>query len=242
MIQIDESSENALQKKASASGISVETLRKVYRRGVAAWNSGHRPGTTPHQWGMARVNSYVTKGKGTYHGADKDLREEDSLDEDYREREAYHKGVSDSTKKARVAHWKKKDELSDRDPEAYEPAPGDKTAKTKESKHTKKYREMYGESNDGITFSQLIQKLLEYEIVRGRDGHYYNDEGERYETTPNRLKRYARNTAPPSYENIPHAVHINGKKWKTFGSESHANNVARKLSLQGKNVTVHREG
>lgn len=26
---------------------------------------------------MARVNSYITKGKGTYHGADKDLREEE---------------------------------------------------------------------------------------------------------------------------------------------------------------------
>lgn len=35
----------------------------------------------------------------------------------------------------------------------------------------------------------------------------------------------------------PHSVHINGKKWKTFGSQSHATNVARKI--QG--ATVHRE-
>ena len=41
---------------------------------MAAWKTGHRPGTTPHQWAFARVNSYVSKGKGTYHGADKDLR------------------------------------------------------------------------------------------------------------------------------------------------------------------------
>ena len=54
--------------------MSVGTLRKVYNRGMAAWKSGHRPGTTPQQWGMARVNSFITKGKGTYHGADKDLR------------------------------------------------------------------------------------------------------------------------------------------------------------------------
>jgi len=74
---IDESSDAGLAAKAKKSGISIETLRKVYRRGVAAWNSGHRPGTTPQQWGMARVNSYITKGKGTYHGADKDLREEE---------------------------------------------------------------------------------------------------------------------------------------------------------------------
>jgi hypothetical protein len=29
---------------------------------------------------MARVNSYITKGKGTYHGADKDLREEEIVE------------------------------------------------------------------------------------------------------------------------------------------------------------------
>lgn len=66
----------AVRKKAQKSGMSYSTLMKVYKRGVAAWNSGHRPGTTPQQWGLARVNSYVTKGKGTYHGADKDLRED----------------------------------------------------------------------------------------------------------------------------------------------------------------------
>ena len=36
---------------------------------------------------------------------------------------------------------------------------------------------------------------------------------------------------------VPHAVHINGKKWKTFGSHSHASNVAKKI----KGATVHKE-
>lgn len=71
---LDENVTAALKKKAAKSGMSVGTLRKVFNRGVAAWRTGHRPGTTPTQWGLARVNSYVTKGKGTYHGADKDLR------------------------------------------------------------------------------------------------------------------------------------------------------------------------
>lgn len=70
-----EKADSSLAAKAEKSGISVGTLRKVYNRGVAAWNSGHRPGTTPQQWGHARVNSYINKGK-TYHTADKDLREE----------------------------------------------------------------------------------------------------------------------------------------------------------------------
>ena len=62
-----------LAKKSAKSGISLGTLKKVYNRGMAAWRTGHRPGTTPQQWGMARVNSYIGKGKGTYYGADSDL-------------------------------------------------------------------------------------------------------------------------------------------------------------------------
>ena len=40
---------------------------------MAAWKTSHRPGTTPQQWAFARVNSFVTKSKGTWGGADKDL-------------------------------------------------------------------------------------------------------------------------------------------------------------------------
>jgi len=73
---IDEEASSGLAKKAQESGISIGILRKVYNRGMAAWRTGHRPGTTPQQWAMARVNSYITKGK-TYHTTDSDLREEE---------------------------------------------------------------------------------------------------------------------------------------------------------------------
>ena len=65
----------SLAGKARKFGVPLGTLKKVYKRGVAAWNSGHRPGTTPQQWGHARINSYLRKGK-TYHTADKDLHED----------------------------------------------------------------------------------------------------------------------------------------------------------------------
>jgi hypothetical protein len=161
---------------------------------------------------MARVNSYIGKGKGTYHGADKDLREEDlqelstdklaqykkaasadasaadkagnyakgnkrfsgiikatnkQFDNDMKKQvkeehleeavpkdkesglpKKYVAGLSASTAKARAAHFAKADKLSDRDPEAYKPAPGDATAKTKPSKHTLKYHAMFGEDMD----------------------------------------------------------------------------------------------
>ncbi len=61
---INEAAQNkGLKNKAEKSGISYSTLKKVYDRGVAAWKTGHRPGTTPEQWGMARVNAFITKSK-----------------------------------------------------------------------------------------------------------------------------------------------------------------------------------
>jgi hypothetical protein len=142
-----EESDSALRKKAAKSGVSFGTLKKVYNRGMAAWKTGHRPGTTPQQWGMARVNSYITKGK-TYHTADKDLREEYPAvrkDKETGLPKKYTTGKT-GTDKARAAHFARGRKMADDDPRAYEPAPGDKTAKTKESEYTKKAREMYGEN------------------------------------------------------------------------------------------------
>ena len=72
-IPIDENVKKGLQKKADKTGIPYGILKQVFNRGVAAWRTGHRPGTTPTQWGFARVNSFATKSKGTWGGADKDL-------------------------------------------------------------------------------------------------------------------------------------------------------------------------
>jgi hypothetical protein len=83
---LDEKQIDALKKKAEKSGIPYGTLKKVYDRGMAAWKSGHRPGTTPQQWAFARVNSFATKSKGTWGGADKDLASnvrKESLDESF---------------------------------------------------------------------------------------------------------------------------------------------------------------
>ena len=63
----------AVKNKAEKTGMPYSILKKVYDRGMAAWKGGHRPGTTPQQWAMARVNSFVTKSSGTWGKADKDL-------------------------------------------------------------------------------------------------------------------------------------------------------------------------
>ena len=82
-MQNEGAADKSLAKKSEASGISVGILKQVYKRGVAAWRTGHRPGTTPEQWGHARVNSFISGGK-TRTTADKDLW-------------AKHKGKSEDT-------------------------------------------------------------------------------------------------------------------------------------------------
>ncbi len=69
----EQDTDAALKKKADKSGMPLGILKQVFKRGVAAWKTGHRPGTTAVQWGLARVNSFVTKSSGTWGKADKDL-------------------------------------------------------------------------------------------------------------------------------------------------------------------------
>ena len=67
--QIDEKIEG-LKKKSEKSGIAYGILKKVFDRGIAAWRTGHRPGTTPQQWAFARVNSFITGGGARKSDAD----------------------------------------------------------------------------------------------------------------------------------------------------------------------------
>lgn len=57
----------SLKDKSKISGVPLSILKKVYNKGLAAWRgSAHRPGATQHQWGVSRVNSFLTCGKTWY--------------------------------------------------------------------------------------------------------------------------------------------------------------------------------
>jgi len=60
--EVDLDENKGLENKSKKSGVSVGILKKVYSRGLAAYKTGHRPGTTAPQWAMARVNSFLTGG------------------------------------------------------------------------------------------------------------------------------------------------------------------------------------
>jgi len=75
-------------------------------------------------------------------------QDKDIADKDGTQPAKYFAGLkSKSTKSTRDAHFKKGAEKSDDDPSAYKPAPGDATAKTKPSTHTKKFKAMFGEAS-----------------------------------------------------------------------------------------------
>ena len=57
----------------------------------------------------------------------------------------YYSGVSKKSKEARARHFERGAKMDDDNPAAYTPAPGDAKGKTKPSKHTKKFKQMYGE-------------------------------------------------------------------------------------------------
>ena len=68
--------------------------------------------------------------------------------------------MSKSTKQARARHFEKGTKKDDDDPSAYEPAPGDKSAKTKPSQHTKKFKKMFGENYDGDMAQNALENII----------------------------------------------------------------------------------
>lgn len=83
-IEFTEKIVNSLQEKVKSHNekyekkVSLSQLKKVYRRGLGAFSSSHRPGQTRNSWAMARVNMFLKmmrggKVKDSYRAADQDV-------------------------------------------------------------------------------------------------------------------------------------------------------------------------
>ena len=145
---IKDTEEIAEVKVRGANYIIVETSNGQYRKWLEA--------IEPMEEGLwanirARRAAGKPKKKPGQKGYPKTLNIEAPEDPDIKDlkgkqTKAYHAGIKKvSTKKARDAQFKRQAKMSDDDPSAYKPAPGDATAKTKPSKHTLKFKQMYGE-------------------------------------------------------------------------------------------------
>ena len=84
----------------------------------------------------------------------------ESLNEDY------YKGLSKSTADKRKAHFKKHGDKPDDQKSAYKPAPGDATAKTKPSKHTLKFKQMFGENEMQTIAKKRIEREKQVDKIK----------------------------------------------------------------------------
>ena len=110
---------------------------------------------------IRRGTNYVTIVKENYkvekvwlHDILIDENQKVKQDKDIKDREGtqpakyYGSKIAKSTKQKRAAQFKKQTKMDDDDPRAYKPAPGDATGKTKPSKHTKKFKQMFGDETN----------------------------------------------------------------------------------------------
>ena len=107
-------------------------------------------GNKTRQWlnAVEKVYDYATDA--SVKDIKKKFAPKEAQDPDIKDREgsqpaAYHKGLKKSTKVKRDAQFKRQAKMPDGDPKSYKPAPGDAGAKTKPSKHTKKFKQMFGD-------------------------------------------------------------------------------------------------
>jgi hypothetical protein len=96
----------------------------------------------------------------------------------------YVSGLTDKQKKAHDRHLEKQGKKSDSDKSAYKQSPADKVAKTKPSKHTNKFKQMYGEDylnekiaglekkakKSGMPYS-ILKKVYDRGMAAWKGGH-----------------------------------------------------------------------
>jgi len=151
---IKDTEEIAEVKVCGANYVIVETANGQYRKWLEA--------IEPMEEGLwanirARRAAGKPKKKPGQKGYPKTLDIESS---------AYHKGVSKSTSDKRKAHFSKNAKKADNDASAYKPAPGDKTAKTKTSVHTKRFKQMFGEDEMQAMAKKRIEREKEVDKIK----------------------------------------------------------------------------
>jgi hypothetical protein len=121
------------------------------------------------------VNKTIMRKKGFKTTSPEIKYEAKAQDPDIKDREGtqparYHAGLKKSTKAKRDAHFKKHGKKADDDNSAYKPAPGDATAKTKPSKYTKAFKDMYEEQDQILEnwVTDLMNKLDAKSIHRNK--------------------------------------------------------------------------
>ena len=209
----------------------LETLRELYLS-EQIWNVGETIKT--HNLSgeiIRRGTNYVTIIDENYKSHKVWLHDIDisevKQDKEIKDREGtqpakyYGSKIAKSTKTKRAAQFKKQTKMDDDDPDAYKPAPGDATGKTKPSKHTKKFKQMFGEDDPcWDTHKQVGTKMKNGKRVPNcvpKEERDYKDEYKKFQSSPERIKyrselvKYNRDKGTYGNGDDKDASHKNGK-------------------------------
>jgi hypothetical protein len=149
-VVVKESGEVATVKHLGSNYVIVEKSGNQYRKWLDAVEQVEQP----------RVEYDVFNENVHYDAADFSVQKDHmtiSL-EDLEQKEDYYAGLSKSTADKRKAHFNKHAKMDDDNPRAYKKAPGDATAKTKPSIHTKKFKQMFGEQDAADVAKKRIER------------------------------------------------------------------------------------
>jgi len=144
----DEIRERVNQLKASALGETPQGYALVQKaKDIAKKMSGNMNGAVKEIEKLEKGLSKNSSVKDALQKANESVSEGAAVpkDKDTKQPKKYVSGLSDKDKKAHDKHLEKGSKKSDSDKSAYKQSPADKKAKTIPSKHTNKFKQMYGE-------------------------------------------------------------------------------------------------
>lgn len=153
IVVVKESGEVATVKHLGSNYVIVEKSGNQYRKWLDAVEQVEQP----------RVEYDVFNENVHYDVADFSVQKDHMTItlEDLEQKENYYAGLSKSTADKRRAHFNKHAKMDDDNPRAYKKAPGDATAKTKPSIHTKKFKQMFGEQDATDVAKKRIEREKE---------------------------------------------------------------------------------
>jgi hypothetical protein len=184
----DEIRERVNQLKGLALGETPQGYAMVQKaKDIAKKMSGNMNGAVKEIEKLEKGLSNNSSVKDALKKANEELSEGEralARDKDTDQPKKYVSGLTDKQKKAHDKHLEKQGKKSDSDKSAYKQSPADKVAKTKPSKHTNKFKQMYGEDylnekiaglekkakKSGMPYS-ILKKVYDRGMAAWKGGH-----------------------------------------------------------------------
>ena len=184
----DEIRERVNQLKAAALGETPQGYALVQKaKDIAKKMSGNMKGAIKEIEKLEKGLSNNSSVKDALQKANEELSEGEralARDKSTDQPKKYVSGLTDKQKKSHDKHLEKQGKKSDSDKSAYKQSPADKVAKTKPSKHTNKFKQMYGEDylnekikgletkakKSGMPYS-ILKKVYDRGMAAWKGGH-----------------------------------------------------------------------